>query len=283
VRVGDRVAVVVEFAWRDETSPSEGLGTGSVVISAFPSAGLATIVAAHYIIRALKLPRIGRFESPDLAPIAVVQGGEVNPMVRVYGRPDFALVVSEFPPTPSQANALARTVLDTAELHRARMIVCLEGVVPHPIGDEEEEVEESEGVVAAVEDKTPEQVWVAYSRRDPAMLKAFEPTRAKVLEDGVIGGVSGGLLVQGLGRKVPVAVLLVSARVAEGLPDHRAGAALIETLDRLLPEIRIDTGPLRAQAEQIEKALRAALRARPTSSMGPPEAQPEKPSPSMYG
>jgi predicted ATP-grasp superfamily ATP-dependent carboligase len=281
VGVGALEVIVVEFVWRDETTPSEGLGAGSVVISAFPSAGLATIVAAHYMIRALKLPRVGRFESPDLAPIAVVQGGEVNPMVRVYGRPNLALVVSEFPPTPSQANAIAHTILESAEVRRARMIVCLEGVVPHPVGDEEDE-EEASGALTSDEEKTPEQVWVAYSRKDPAVLKAFEPTRAKVLEDGVIGGVSGGLLVQGLGRTVPVAVLLVSARVAEGLPDHRAGAALIETLDQLLPEIRIDTGPLRAQAEQIEKALRQALKARPTS-IGPPETPLEKPAPSMYG
>jgi len=282
VSVGAPVVVVVEFVWRDEAPPSENFGMGSVVISAFPSAGLATIVAAHYIIRALKLPRVGRFESPDLSPIAIVQGGEVSPMVRAYGRPDLALVLSEFPPTTQQANALARTVLDNAERHRARMIVCLEGVVPHPAGEEEEEEGEEEGSVAPVGDQSPEQVWVAYSRKDPAVLKAFEPTRARVLEDGVIGGVSGGLLVQGLGRSVPVAVLLVSARVAGGLPDHRAGAALIETLDRLLPEIRIDTGPLRAQAEQIEKALRAALKARPAQSMGPAEGPPSR-SPEMYG
>ncbi len=105
-----------------------------------------------------------------------------------------------------------------------------------------------------------EQVWVAFSRKDPAFAKGFEAAKTRPLEEGVIGGVSGALLVQGISRSVPVAVLLVSARVAEGLPDHRAGAALIETLDRLLPELKIDTGPLRAQAEQIEKALRAVMK-----------------------
>jgi len=267
---------MVEFAWKEEAAPDANFAAGSVVLSAFPSAGLATIVAAHYVIRALKLPRIGRIDSPDVSPIAVVQGGEVNPMVRAYGRTDLALVVSEFPPTPAQANALGRTILDTAERHRARMIVCLEGVVPHPIDEEESD---EEGAVAPLEDQRPEQVWVAFSRKDPALLRAFEPSRARVLEDGVIGGVSGALLVQGLGRSVPVAVLLVSARVAEGLPDHRAGAALIETLDRLLPELRIDTGPLRAQAEQIEKALRQAIKTRtsPSSTEGP-----TPPSPEMY-
>ena len=271
---------MVEFTWREEAPPTQTFRPGSVVVSAFPSAGLATIVAAHYIIRALKLPRIGRFDSPDVSPIAIVQGGEVNPMVRAYGQPDFALVLSEFPPTPSQANALARTILDNAERHRARMIVCLEGVVPHPVGAEGEEEEEGEEgeVVAGLEEQPPEQVWVAFSRRDPEFVKTFEACGARTLEDGVIGGVSGALLVQSLGRSVPVAVFLVSARVAGGLPDHRAGAALIETLDRLLPEIRIDTKPLRAQAEQIEKALRAAIKSRPPQ----PAEAPVPPSPEMY-
>ncbi len=269
----------MEFKWQEEAPAAQNFGEGSVLVSAFPSAGLATTVAAHYMIRALNIPRIGRFESPDIAPIAVVQGGEVNPIIRVYGRSDFGLVLSEFPPSPSQANAIARTILDAAERHKARMIVGLEGVVPHPPGDEEGESEES----AIAEAQSPEQVWVAYSRKDPSILKAFAPAKARVLEDGVIGGVSGALLVQGIGRSIPVAVLLVSARVAEGLPDHRAGAALIETLDRLLPEVKIDTEPLRAQAEQIEKALRAVMKSHP--GPGGPAAPTEAPipTPGMYG
>ena len=133
------------------------------------------------------------------------------------------------------------------------MILCLEGIVPHPEDDEPAEAADGPADVG--------QVWAAFSRADPALRKTFDAAGARGLEDGVIGGVSGALLVQGIGREVPVVTLLVSARVAEGLPDHRAGAALIETLDRLLPELKIDTQPLRQQAEQIEKALRAALKA----------------------
>ncbi|HEY1198384.1 MAG TPA: PAC2 family protein [Thermoplasmata archaeon] len=266
----------MEFTWREEAPAPKNFGEGSVLVSAFPSAGLATTVAGHYMIRALSLPRVGRFESPDIAPIAVVQGGEVHPIIRVYGRHDLGLVLSEFPPSPSQANSIARAILDAAERHKARMIVGFEGVVPHPPGDPEAEEEES----AIAEEQSPEQVWVAYSRKDPAILKVFEPSKARLLEDGVIGGVSGALLVQGISRSIPVAVLLVSARVAEGLPDHRAGAALIETLDRLLPELEIDTGPLRAQAEQIEKALRAVMKSHPATA--PPTEAPT-PTPGMYG
>jgi predicted ATP-grasp superfamily ATP-dependent carboligase len=266
----------MEFTWREEAPADSNFARGSVVISAFPSAGLATIVAGHYIVRVLQLPRIARFESTDLPPVAVVQGGTVNPTIRVYGRRDLALVLSEFPPTPNQSNAIARTILDQAERRQARAIICLEGVVPHPEEEEEEPEEAAEATPPT------EQVWVAYSRKDAAFAQGFEAAKARTLEEGVIGGVSGALLVQGLSRSVPVAVLLVSARVAEGLPDHRAGAALIETLDRLLPELKIDTGPLRAQAEQIEKALRAVMKSSARAQGGPgPEAE-SPPSPEMY-
>jgi predicted ATP-grasp superfamily ATP-dependent carboligase len=264
----------MEFTWREEGGTGTSAAPSGVVISSFPSAGLATTIAGHYIVRALKLPRTGRFESPEQAPVAVVQSGEVNPTIRVYGRPDLSVVLSEFPPSPAQANAIARTVLDTAERRKARMVVCLEGVVPHPGADDEEPGTPSEAPASAEES-----VWVAYSRREPGLVGAFEKTTARPLEEGVIGGVSGAMLVQGIGRTIPVAVVLVSAQAAEGLPDHRAGAALIETLDRLLPELQIDTGPLRKQAEQIEKMLRTAMKTRPIPSA--PEESP--PTPGMYG
>lgn len=264
----------MEFLWREEIVPAVPSVPGNVLISSFPSAGLATTIAGHYMVRALKLPRIGRFESPDLSPVAVVQGGEVHPTIRVYGRPDLGLVLSEFPPTAQQANAIARTILDGAERRKARLIICLEGVVPHPTGDDE--AEEEPEPAAALE----EHVWVAFSRRDPDIVRSFDATNARPLEEGVIGGVSGAMLVQGIGRPVPVATLLVSARSSEGLPDHRAGAALIETLDRLLPELKIDTGPLRKQAEQIEKMLRSAMKRPPAAPEPSGETQP---TPGMYG
>ncbi|MFZ0699599.1 MAG: PAC2 family protein [Thermoplasmata archaeon] len=254
------------FRWTDE--PNSPLEPGAVVISCFPSAGLATTVAALYMIRTLKLPRIGRFEAPDMMPIAVVQGGEVNPPIRVYGRKDFAVVVSEFPPGPSQATALATTIMEGAAARKARWILGLEGVMPHPEGDPEADTEPPAEVV-----------WAAFSRPDPGVLRAFATSGVQPLEEGIIGGVSGALLVQGIGGPLPVAVLLVSARAGEGYPDHRAGATLIEAVDRLLPEIHIDTGPLRAQAEAIEKALRAAMKGH--SGQGAEGANPPTP-PEMY-
>ncbi len=232
----------------------EGAGVlqpGAIVLSSFPSAGLAATVAAHYIVQTLDLPRIGLVDSPDGSAIAIVQGGQVQPAVRIHGRKDLAVVLSELPISLSSGPEIARMILEGAEERRARIVIGLEGVFPHP-GDGSDEDAPAE-----------EFVWAALARRDEALLGQLRTARARILEDGVIGGVSGALLVEGIRRSIPVAVLLVGARPSEeGLPDNRAGAALIETLDRFLPDLKIDTGPLRTQAEMIERALRAALKGR---------------------
>lgn len=236
------------FLWRDEVP--NPLSPDAVVVCSFPSAGLATTVAAHYVVRALNLPRIGLFESAESTPVAVIQGGTVHPPVRVHGRPNLAVVLSEFPPSPAAADALARAILDGAEARKVRLVVAMEGVIPHPVGEESEESSES---------PPDEQRWSITSRADRELRELFLKAGARPLEDGVFGGVSGALLVRGISRRVPVAALVASARNLEVYPDHRAGAALIETLDRLLPELAIDTGPLREQAESIERMLRAAM------------------------
>lgn len=255
----------MSFKWTDEAN-QKGLEPHGVILSCFPSAGLAGIVAGHYMIRSLNLPRIGMFESTEPSPLAVIQSGRVNPPVRAYGRADFAVVLSEFPQSPSSASAIARTIMDGAEARKARLIICFEGVVPQPVEEPDAPAKEEE------------KVWVVTSRSDPTLDRAFTLAYAHALEDGVIGGVTGSLLVAGLTHTIPVAALLVSARPTEGYPDDRAAAVLIETLDRLFPELTIDTGPLRSQAAMIEKALRQALKSQERA----PERPPPPAEPNIY-
>lgn len=243
------------------------LAPGAIVLSSFPSAGLAATIAAHYIVRSLNLPRIGVLTDSDGPGIAIVQAGQVHPPTRVHGRRDLAVVLSELPVPTGGANDLARAILDGAERRQARLLVSLEGVVPHPPVPEDVEA--------------PESVWVALSKSDESLGRQFTSAKARRLEDGIVGGVSGALLVEGIRRQLPVAVLLVSAR-SSGYPDNRAGAVLIETLDRLLPELKIDTGPLRSQAEQIEQALRSAMKSREGSAAKEPTTA-NGAEPTIYG
>ncbi|HZY70600.1 MAG TPA: PAC2 family protein [Thermoplasmata archaeon] len=247
------------FTWQDDGGAGP-LPPHATVLVSFPSVGFAATVAAHFMIRALDLPQVGTVDSDAFPPLAVVQAGRVQPPIRVHAKDDFAVVVSEFPVPLEQARALAGAILAGAEARKASLVLSVEGVVPHPVGPEENVADES--------------VWAVTAKPDAALQDRFAKAGARKLEDGVLGGVSGALLVEGLRRAIPTSTLLVSARTVEGYPDHRAGAVLIETLDRLLPHLKIDTKPLRSQAEMIEKALRAALKARSASdapSEGPPK------------
>ncbi|MCI4348430.1 MAG: PAC2 family protein, partial [Thermoplasmata archaeon] len=191
---------------------------GAVLLSCFPSAGLAPTVAGHYILQTLKLPRIGSFTSEDFPPLAVIQEGRVNPPVRAYGTKDLVLVLSEFPLPPDLITPVAAAILATASALKAGRILGLEGVVPHPFEPGE-----------ADKTKPDETVWYAGSGSSEGLPPEYKAAGVRAMADGVIGGVSGALLVESLGTKMPVGALLVSASDA-GYPDHRAAAKIIEVI-----------------------------------------------------
>ncbi len=256
--------------WRTEPK-SVAPAPGAILLSCFPGAGLAATVAGHYVVQSLHLPRIGTLTSPDLPPVAVIQGGSVQPPIRAYGGAELAVVLTEFPPPIGLIPELARALLATAAKLQVRMIVGLEGVMPHPLADgDDDDAEESA-------EPAEENVWYAGSGGGESLPPEYKAAGVRSLADGVITGVSGSLLIESLGGPIPVATLLVSARDA-GYPDHRAAAKMIEVLDQALPHLKIDTRPLRTQAELIERAVRAATKAQRASSESPPGA----PEPTIY-
>jgi predicted ATP-grasp superfamily ATP-dependent carboligase len=251
----------MQVVWRPDTGAVMP-DPGAILLSCFPSAGLAPTVAGHYILQVLKPPRIGALTSQDFPPLAVIQGGRVNPPVRAYGNKELVLVLSEFPLLPSMINPLATAILGLGTQLKVSRIVGLEGVVPQPT-----EAEPSDNDTKPSD----EMVWYAGSGA-PAQLPAdFKSAGVRTMGDGVIGGVSGALLVEGMAAQIPIGTLLVSASDV-GYPDHRAAAKLIEVIDLALPHFKIDTKPLRVQAEMIERALRAAVKSRETTPPGGPGA-----------
>jgi uncharacterized protein len=56
------------------------------------------------------------------------------------------------------------------------------------------------------------------------------------------------------------------AEAHSSYPDSRAAALLVETLDKMLPEIQINTQPLYKEAEDIEQKIRSFIKqAQPTA------------------
>src|SRR4030042_2036987 len=79
-----------------------------LLIVAFPTVGLISSIAGHFIIDSLKLKEIGTIISKDFMPATIIHKGKPSPPVRIYAgdkecEPDgkceqIAIIISEFMP-----------------------------------------------------------------------------------------------------------------------------------------------------------------------------------------
>ena len=84
----------------------------------------------------------------------------------------------------------------------------------------------------------------------------------------MITGVTGVLLYEGVLRQNDVICLLAEANTK--FPDSRAAGNLIEKLDIMLPEIKIDPEPLYKEAKKIEENIRKFMeQSKPTAPSVP--------------
>ncbi len=236
--------------------------SGSTLIDGFPSVGLVSSIVANYLIGVLRLENVGVIDSPRFPTVALVKdGAPLNP-VRIYaGGPEGGKVVifiSEFQPPTDLIKAIAESVLAWAVDRGCSLLIAPEGlIVDRDFGKDEE-------------------VRVFGIGSTPRAHEMLVEQGVTIFEEGVITGVAGVLLNEGRKRGFDVISLLSEAH--PDYPDARAAARVIETVDRLLLKMNLDTGPLHAEAGRIEEELKSIHRTAEAFK------RPEGPTrPSMYG
>ena len=95
--------------------------SNSVLIEAFPTVGLVSSIAGHFIIGQLKLEEIGTVSSRYFMPAAVIHNGVPSPPVRIYAGKkicgptescdQIAVIISEFMPDVSIVKPVADKIL----------------------------------------------------------------------------------------------------------------------------------------------------------------------------
>lgn len=210
---------------------------GGTVVAAFPSVGLVSTITATYLISNLKVDQVTALDSAEFPSLSMVYASKPKFPARVYASedPKLAIFICEMPLPMATHRPVALALLDWAKDHGCRQVVPLEGLPVDPD--------------IPVSGETA--VWgVGSTDRARAELEKRDIVQ---LETGMIAGVTGVLLNEGRWRKMDVIALLAEARA--GLPDARAAVSLVRTLDRLLPEIEIELGPLQEQAKALEQQL----------------------------
>jgi uncharacterized protein len=226
--------------------------SNSVLIEAFPTVGLVSSIAGHFLIDQLQLEEIGTIHSRYFMPAAVIHKGVPSPPVRIYASkkhcgPDgtcdqIVVIISEFMPPIDIIHPLGDAILAWAKKKKCSYIVNFEGT-------------------HGKDPKKPKTHGVASSQKMKDILKKYN---IEETPEGMITGITGVLLYEGTRLKRDVLCLLADAHTS--YPDSRAAALLIETLDKMLPGMSLNTEPLYKEAEDIEQKIRAFIKqAQPTA------------------
>lgn len=214
----------------------------AMMIIAFPGAGRAGSVAAYYLIESLGLRWIASVRSSMFPPVAVIKDGSPRPPIAMYSAPmvcgmdgtcdQLIVVTSEVVPHPLVMPPLAGTILSWARKKRIAEIVAIESVkIPAEKG-------ESDIRAAATQHG----------------MDLIERMGLQVLDDGILSGFAGLVLVEAELAGMRAVILLVGAH--EGYPDARAAAQTVEAIAPLLPRLEIDPHPLFERAQEIEQEIR---------------------------
>jgi uncharacterized protein len=238
----------------------------SMVIVSFPTTGLVGTLAAGYMVRSLKLKRVGTFSSERFVPTAVILDGIPSPPVRMFGvkracAPDelcneIIVIMSELPIPLDMVKPMSEAILNWCKGKNTNMIVALEGAN-----------------VPLLPDQEPKVYGVGTTDKAKNLIKKHD---IEPLNEGMVGGVSGTLLYEGEASGKNVLCLMAEANIQ--LPGAMGAAKLVEIISRMLPELKIDPKPLFEEAKEMEEQIKTALKA---AQPQPPEDR-EVP-PGIYG
>lgn len=226
---------------------------GATVIQGFPGVGLVGTIVANYLIGVLDLDQICAIDSPYFPPISMIYARKPKFPARIYASEKLKLAVflSEFTPPPTLARPIANTMLSYAKQNKCHRIIAAEAV----------KVEKTQsGKEFSV---------YAIGSTDHAR-EEIESAQIEQMGSGIVSGVSGILLNEG--RWLNFDVVCLIAETPPDVPAVRAVAKIIDSIDRLLPQIKIDVKPLYKEAEKIEERVKN-LRAHVTPKE--PEVMPE--------
>lgn len=202
-----------------------------IVIQAFPGVGMVGTIAAEFLIDHLKAKQIGRIYIDDIPPIIAVHRGKmIEPFSIFYDSSSNILIVSALETIPGREIELGKIVLKLCEMVKAKELISIEGV----------------------ESPTVKEPKNFYMTSNPHSKKKLEAIGLAELDEGVIVGVSAALLM-----KSPESTYIFAETHSE-LPDSRASAKILESLDKYLG-LKVDYVPLIEKADAFEKKLKEVL------------------------
>mgnify|MGYP000399494922 CR=1 FL=1 len=205
-----------------------------IIIEGFPGFGFVSTIATEFLIKHLGAKPIGRLTTEKLTPVAAIHRASLlYPLEIFYDKKTNIVLVQAVTPVEGLEWEIADALVRMAKELRAKEFIGLEGVA------------------SQAQLKEPQ---VFYYTSSEEKKKIMEGMKIKPLEEGIIVGVTGALLMKM--KDIPISCFFVEAHT--DFPDNRAAAKLIEILDKYLG-LSIDPKPLLVKAREFEQKLKDLL------------------------
>ena len=197
-----------------------------IIFAGFVGAGLVGPLSVGYMIDKLKMKEIAYLRSRHLPPSTVFMQGRLRHPFRLYSNSDGSIcaIICEITLRAEGLYDVVSTILDWAEKNGSHEIVVLDGVAS-----------------ATHDDK-------AFCAAEDDLCRVMEDNDIKMIPQGFITGVAGGILNECLVRRIQGVTLLVKAN--DKGPDPLAAATLVDAVNRAYG-MSIDTSGLRKEKKRI--------------------------------
>ena len=197
-----------------------------VVFAGFVGAGLVGPLAVGYMIDKLEMEEIGYLRSKHLPAATVFMQGRLRHPFRLYANHNGTIcaIICEITLRMEGLYDIVSGILDWAEKNGSHEIVILDGVASTTHDDK------------------------AFCAAEEDLCRVMEANDIKMIPQGFITGVAGGLLNECLVRKIQGVTLLVRAN--DKNPDPLAAATLVEAVNKAY-HMNIDTTSLRKEKKRI--------------------------------
>ncbi|MGC8479414.1 MAG: proteasome assembly chaperone family protein [Candidatus Micrarchaeia archaeon] len=210
--------------------------SGYTIIEAFPGIGLVGPMAGSYMIEKLEMEYIGRIESEQFPPIVAIHKNTPMFPARIYKSDKYKLLlfISEFTIPTTLVHQLSDELLTFARKYSIKQIISVGGMPAQ---------------------KPSETIYLTSINKD--VIKKALKNGLKQISEGVVAGVSAGLLVKS--EQFGIETLNILVEVDPNLTDPINAEKAIKGLNKVL-DINIDLNELDNEAKQVEAKIREMLK-----------------------
>ena len=201
----------------------------SIIIEGFPGMGFIGSITTEFLVDHLKAEKIGKIEFTEQTPVVAIHNSKVVEPFGIFYSKRFNLIILH---AINPVNNIEWKITDAIE-----QLVKTLGA---------KEIISIEGVASINKDVNTYYFSKKFSKK-------FNKINIQPLKEGIVMGVTASIILR---DTLPSSCIFIETH--SQLPDSRAAAKVIETLDKYLG-LEIDFKPLLQKAEEFESKLKTLM------------------------